>query len=45
MVGNDLQLIDVHFKRSHDYAFNQNKILMSAISNPPNHTCPLIKTF
>jgi len=45
MVGNDLQLIDVHFKRSHDYVFNQNKILMSVIFIPPNHTHLIIKFF
>ena len=43
MVSNDLQLIDVH--RSHDDAFSQTKVLMDASANPPNHTCPLIKTF
>jgi len=45
MVGNELQLIDVHFNRYHDHAFNRNEVIMDAISNPLDHTCPLIKLF
>lgn len=45
MVGNYLQLIDVHFIRSHDHAPNQNKVLMDANLDPLDHTCTLIKLF
>ena len=45
MVGNEIQIIDVHFTRPYEYASNKNKVHMNAISNPPKHTFPLVKYF